>query len=315
MFKFLRGVTFNKGSIHFHKTGVDIPIDRDFIYQVWKITSLHTAIRIANMARFVTGRLPGKSIVFYPQRAGPWYNARIAAEMAGFKVVDHIEDADYQFAFSDDTFTTAEIKDNLRESSVNFDVLDISKSNVGDAFKKVFGYDVKIDPTTFKGEAVEKSENNGTHDGRVVTCPIDAGEVKDGFAYQRLIPTGPDKDFTEDLRLLYIMDKPVVVFHKTKDVNKRFGTDYLEVIPREPEAVFSEDELKNISSFCQMLGLDFGAIDVLRSTDDKKIYIVDVNKTGMPVMCLSLRVQFKAFQQVARQFRAGLEQSQSSEKE
>ena len=39
------------------------------------------------------------------------------------------------------------------------------------------------------------------------------------------------------------------------------------------------------------MNLDFGAIDVMRDKNDERIYIVDVNKTCMPVLCLSLRQQ------------------------
>ncbi len=309
MFKFLKGMTFSTRSIHFHKTGVDIPIDKDLFYQIWKIGSLHGILRLSKISRALTGRLPRKTIAFFPQRPGPWYNARIAAEMAGFKVVDDIDGADYQFVFSDDTHTelTEDIITSMDEAAINKGAFDISKSHVGDVFFEIFGYAINVDPATFVGDVVAKSEMNGTHDGQVIQCPILPSEIDPQCAYQKLIPTGRADNRTEDLRLLYIMNKPIIVFHKTKDKAVRFGMEYLNVIPKQPDDVFSQDEIRKISEFCDRIGLDFGALDILRSNADQKIYIVDVNKTGMPVMCLSLRTQLKAFRSISDRFISGLE--------
>jgi hypothetical protein len=41
----------------------------------------------------------------------------------------------------------------------------------------------------------------------------------------------------------------------------------------------SEQECENIIMYCQKIGLEYGEIDILRSDDDGKIYIIDVNNT------------------------------------
>ena len=309
MFKFLQGVTFKGRIIHFNKTGADIPVDKNLLIYAWKISSLHTLIKIVKLWQKVRGNSPGKTITFLPQRAGPWYNARIAAELAGYRVIDNAEKADYQFAFSDETFSNYRnsSENALRDDAINLHATDISKSNVGKIFHEVFGYGVSVDPTTFSGPCVAKSESNATHDGKILSCPIPTNDVKEGYAYQKLIPTGQNPEKTEDLRVLYVMNKLVVIFHKFKNKEERFGVNYLDVIPKHPTEVFSTTEINKITDYCQSIGLDFGALDILRSTDDGLIYIVDVNKTGMPVLCLSLKTQYKAFRKIAQQFRTGLE--------
>ena len=54
------------------------------------------------------------------------------------------------------------------------------------------------------------------------------------------------------------------------------------------------------------MNLDFGSIDVMRDKHDGRIYIVDVNKTCMPVLCLSLKTQIKSQKKIAEALTAGL---------
>jgi len=217
MFKFLQDVTFSRNSVHFHKTGVDIPMDKAFVYQIWKIGSLHAAIRLRNPGRILKGR-SRKKIMFFPQRAGPWYNARIAAEYAGLKITDDVHEADYHFVFSDDTISTVadDLPAKYREKSINSETVDISKGRVGEVFKNVFGYNVKVDPLTYSGLVVAKSEANGTHDGGVIECPITPDKVEPDRAYQKLVPTGSTEEHTEDLRLIYVMNAPAVVLPENR---------------------------------------------------------------------------------------------------
>jgi len=52
----------------------------------------------------------------------------------------------------------------------------------------------------------------------------------------------------------------------------------------------SDEERTKISQFCQEMNLDWGGLDILRDNIDKKIYIVDVNKTDMgPPLALPLK--------------------------
>ncbi|MEP1230680.1 MAG: hypothetical protein ABJG88_08395, partial [Litorimonas sp.] len=170
----------------------------------------------------------------------------------------------------------------------------------------VFDYDIAIDPLTFTGRAVEKSDENGTHDGRIITCPIPKTDVKDGYCYQRFIDSSFSGDTSEDLRIACVFGKVGAVFHKHKAFDKIFSTSYLNTTVHLAQDRFSENELTLIETFCQAMGLDFGSIDVMRDKVDGKIYIVDVNKTCMPVLSLPTKEQLRSLKMIAKVFEKGL---------
>lgn len=71
------------------------------------------------------------------------------------------------------------------ENIVNGKVQDISKERVDRLHQEVFGYRTRIDPLTFQGKAVQKSDINALHNYAVVDCPI--AERQKGAFYQILI--------------------------------------------------------------------------------------------------------------------------------
>ncbi len=247
-------------------------------------------------------------MVFYPQTAGPWYNAWTAAHLAGFKVTKTLDRADYVFVFDDLTHSNA--ADALtfvqKAKAINPQITDISKVNVGSVFKNVFGYSVDVDPATHQGPAVEKSDENGTHDGRIVECPLTPDQINPAMVYQKLVDSCFNGETTEDLRIAVAYGDIPVVYHKHKNPDERFGTHYLQVDVKSADQVFSGEEIRKTQAFCAEIGLDFGAVDILRDRHDGRIYIVDVNKTCMPVMTLSLIEQIRAQTRIANSFRKGV---------
>jgi glutathione synthase/RimK-type ligase-like ATP-grasp enzyme len=119
-----------------------------------------------------------------------------------------------------------------------------------------------------------------------------------------------DSTFTgktsEDLRVAFALGEIALVYHKHKPLDDRFGTHYLSVDVMAAEDVFSPAEINLIIKFCDAMGLDFGAIDVMRDKHDGRIYIVDVNKTCMPVLSLTLAEQIKSQQKIADSLLRGL---------
>ena len=94
------------------------------------------------------------------------------------------------------------------------------------------------------------------------------------------------------------------VFIKRRPLEKRFQNTNSEVVFRLPEDVFSTEDLTNIGAFTRELGLDWGAIDVLRDRGDGRLYIVDANKTDMgPPIALPLADKMKATRLLAAAFR------------
>jgi len=226
------------------------------------------------------------------------------ARIGGLKISPNIETADHIFIFDDSTHSHVgeDLPAHLRAKAVNDRITDISKNNVANIFTDIFGYALKIDPLTYKGQAVKKSDANGTHDGVVINCPITKEAYQTDQAYQKLIDSTYNGTQSEDLRIIYILGEIAVVFHKWKDLDKRFGTDYARVDIEKAEDVFSSPEQELIFKFCEEIKLDYGAIDIMRDKHDGRIYIVDVNKTGMPVLCLSISEQARAFRLMAETF-------------
>jgi hypothetical protein len=164
--------------------------------------------------------------------------------------------------------------------------------------EEAFGYPLAIDPTTHEGDAVEKGEGNGLHDGRLVRCPIAAAP---GKSYQRVIKTEGDDGWAYDLRTACVGRKPVVVFLKKKPAQARFSIQNTSVVVRDPSEVFSAAEIAQIERFCDVMQLDWGGLDVLREHASGRLYVVDVNKTDTgPAVVLSWKDRAKATAILAR---------------
>jgi len=247
---------------------------------------------------------PRFTIAFTPERARPWYLARAVSHVAGGVLAKHIFDADVVMQFEDATISPNPAPTNVKPGArlINFGCTDISKSRVAEASELAFGYPLAVDPETYVGPAVEKSQVNAAHDGRIVQCPTPA---LPGRAYQRVIDnTAPNPDLVQDLRTSIVGGKPVCVFIKRRPVTKRFQNTNVEVRMQKPEQVFSPAEIAKICAFTQALNLDWGGVDVLRDRGDGRLYIVDANKTDMgPPIALALPDKLAATRLLARAFR------------
>ena len=289
------------GVIYFPHTGTKIPINTAFFKSAIHVVKFNTYIVVRRFGRFLTGKKPSSSLAFYPQPSGPWYNAWLAARMGGIKVIKDPSAADAVFIFDDKTTsdTGRTLEPALKAKAINHRIDDISKIHVAKVFQDVFGYGVDIDPLTYQGKAAQKSDINATHDGQVVDCPIAPDAVKPGSVYQKLIDSTFDGARSEDLRMAYVGGEIPVVFRKFKLLEKRFGTDYDHVDVWTADQAFSKDEQTHLISFCEAMGLDFGAVDVMRDKHDGRIYVVDVNKTCMPVLCLTQKEQRRSFRAIS----------------
>jgi hypothetical protein len=297
---------------HLYVPGPDarVKLNGSFFRDVWTVTQLYTYLVANRVGRLARGIAPTGTIAFYPNNAPPWYNIWLVLQLTGLKVISDASKADYVFIFDDATHSDVGRDLHARSNcvAVNQHIEDISKQHVADIFEQVFGYSLSVDPTQYKGPAVRKSDDNGTHDGVIVDCPISPNEVLPGYAYQRLIDSTFNGKTSEDLRIAYVMGEIPVVFHKHKSLDKRFGTTYLSVDVRSGDDVFSAEETDLIAAYCNAIALDFGTVDVMRDKVDGRIYIVDVNKTGMPVMSLSSREQIGAMRTIAKTFENALVQ-------
>lgn len=283
------------------ETGARLPITREFAIDAWRILSFVWLINGLKATRFVKGREPRARISFFPKKPRSYYAIWPVCQLADVKIVDDPADADLHFYFEDRAFLTAPRNAPSNKHAINVGCHDIRKSVVTRVFEETFGYSLMVDPTTHQGNVVEKSEENGKHDGRIVTCPIAA--PRRGFVYQRLIDNRFSGDDHIDIRVPVVGNQIPIVFIKRRSKEARFTNDNHRVDLVDPSTVLSADEQTKILAYARALRLDFGGLDILRDRNDGRIYIVDANKTDMgPPSALSGPDKLKAMRALAGAF-------------
>lgn len=187
----------------------------------------------------------------------------------GWTVTQDIEKADLCFWWK---FTHHEEKlpDVLRgRRCVNSGCTSTLKTEVERRFVKSFGITTFIDPLTYVGDAVVKSNLNAKHDGEVIICPIES--VEEGKVYQRLLGK---KDYIYNMRISVICGE--VSYVSIQHKNHLFlgvidgGVDSCEI--KNPLDVFTKEWLENLKDFCDGY-IDIAEIDVVDGC------ILDVNNT------------------------------------
>ena len=283
------------------ETGAHIPLTTSFMSDVVRIGSFVGFVNALKATRFIRGHEPRAKISFFPRKPRSYYAIWPVCQMADVKIVDDPADADLHFYFEDREFLTGPRAQPSIKPSFNVGCYDIRKSVVADHFNKVFGYSLDVDPTTWTGQAVEKSEGNGKHDGVIVHCPLT--EPKPGKVYQRLIDNTFDGTEFVDIRTPVVGDNIPFVYLKRRTRNTRFSNDNHRVDLIDPDAVLSREEQAMIVKFSKSMSLDFGGLDVLRNREDGRIYIVDVNKTDMgPPSVLSGKQKMHAIRGLGQAF-------------
>ncbi len=173
----------------------------------------------------------------------------------------------------------------------------------------MFGYPLAVDPATWTGPAVEKSEANGTHDGRIVACPQRA---RPGFVYQRVVDSVAD-GISSDLRTHVVGGRVVAVWIKRRTAAARFRPANLSATLHDPADVFSAAELGRIVAFTAAMGADWAGLDVLRDRPTGRIYVVDVNKTDAgPIIALTLADKLRSVARLGRALTALVQPSSAA---
>lgn len=258
-----------KRGLIWRKTGRRIGLDVITPSEALKWFGYYLFVRLRRWRR---GTAPGAArLWFAPEQPRPWYVIWAATIWAGLHIARSEAEADIVFYFEDSTRPAAPPP----VGAINAGCADITKSRVARMFGQVADYPLSLDPATHHGLAVEKGEENGAHDGRIVMCPAPA---QIGKNYERLIDAA-EGDIAIDLRTSIVGGRPAAVVIKTKPAAKRFSIHNSTVRFAAVDDVFSADEVDLITRFCAAMRLDWGALDVLRDRESGRIYIVDVNKT------------------------------------
>ena len=285
------------------ETGVSIPLTPGFARDALSIASFVWLINAVRASRVLKRREPRARISFFPKKPRSYYAIWPVCQLADVKIVDDPAEADLHFYFEDREFLTAPRTAPSAKPSFNIGCYDIRKSVVARIFEETFGYSLSVDPTSWDGPAVEKSEANGRHDGHIVNCPMTA--PKRDMVYQRLIDNSFDGRDHIDIRTPIVGGKAPFVYLKRRAADLRFSNENYRVDLADADALLSADEQQKIADFAHAMRLDFGGIDVLRDRKDGRIYIVDANKTDMgPPSALKSQDKLKAMRGLADAFGA-----------
>ena len=186
---------------------------------------------------------------------------------------------DVAVKYQDATFTTPSELASLPVDRpvINRESLDISKERVDQEVEAVFGRGTLVDPTTYRGSIVEKSNLNSRRGWTVVEAPLAAR--REGFVYQRLIDSTTGDGHYVEYRVPVHDGRIPLVYRKVIDERKRFAKTAESVTIEQPEEHFSAEELDGIRRVCRAMGVDFGELDVLRDRTDGVPYVIDVNHT------------------------------------
>ncbi|MEO0550137.1 MAG: hypothetical protein AAFZ91_09460 [Pseudomonadota bacterium] len=291
---------YEDGACLVKKTGHRIPLKLSLLNDFFTWFTFYSLAQSWRTWRRLTGH-KRPSIAFYPEKPRPWYFIWPVMHASGAKLISDVSTADIVFQFDDST-SSDHIAPTTKPGArlVNFGCTDISKSNVATAFKQAAGYSLAVDPKTYSGPMVEKSEKNACHDGRIIEGPMDPLADK---TYQVLVDNEIAGGLVEDLRCCICGGEPSVVFRKRRQISRRFLNENAEVLLDTPQNTYTEDEIAVITRFAAEIGLEWGGVDVLRDNASGKIYIVDANKTDMgPPVALNLGDKLKSTRRMAKAF-------------
>jgi hypothetical protein len=221
------------------------------------------------------------TVLSFPDALEPGSVLYKICELRGYRMAHDIRaTADVVINWEDCSFrrSYAELEERARKQTVlNLQCKDISKRRVDEVHQAAFGYGLAIDPLRHRGWCVKKSNENATHDGAVIQCPI--AELDERYVYQKLVNNQVSDTHIEDIRVPVF--GPIIPFCylKRRPLVSRFSNENTSVGLSEVETVLNPPEIRQILRLCRAIGLDYGELDVLRDKDDGRLYVVDVNNT------------------------------------
>ena len=279
----------SRRQVHVKTTGVTVPITWAYTKDTLNWFSFYVLHKIK--CAFQRRRFSVHSV---PAKPRAWYLLWAAGHAAGVDFTASEDKADAVLYFEDKTTQTEATPlgaEANHKPTINLRCTDISKSKVASTFKTVFGYDLSVDPLTYDGPMVVKSEINGAHDGYIANGPL-APET--GWVYQKLIDNS-NGGYVDDIRCPTVGGDIPLIYLKQRPLNQRFENLNTRCTLHKPEDLLSAAERKTLKAFARAMHLDWGGMDVLRDRRDGRIYVVDVNKTDMgPPLALSLKDKFRS---------------------
>lgn len=230
---------------------------------------------------YVRNGFRNRTVLFYPEF--PLYKTHINRFLLGtrFNITNNPDlPFDLVVAWEDTTHRPRyALLDRLSRDYrvLNLECRDISKQRVEEISQSVFGYGLRIDPTTYEGPCVRKSDENGTHDRTaIIQCPIEHTEPD--CVYQRVVDNRYNDHLVYDIRVQICGNRMPMAFLRYRSLDSRFSGDLSETV-HPVEACLSDNEIDKLQQLARAMELDVGDIDTVRDATDGRLYVVDVNNT------------------------------------
>ncbi len=228
---------------------------------------------------------PGHTVFFHPQRPTIGHEFLLFLEHVGWRIVDRPEEADWRVLYHLDTTIRLRRGEPYAAQAatwLNGRCRDISKRRVERHFASVFGYELAVNPTTYRGRCLRKANENSVKDAIILQCPIPAAEVQPGQVYERLVDGVQRDGRLLEYRVFVVGGTLPVIrrkLHANWHASGKLTTHVIDVETLSPTMEFDATEIAQILEFAHVAGLDLGALDVIRDIHDGRIYILDVTKT------------------------------------
>lgn len=143
----------------------------------------------------------------------------------------------------------------------------LSRIDVDERFRDVFGYGLYVDPRCYAG-AVFRRPIRGADDLRLFHGPLLRAE--DGFVYQPAMSYGTLRGTIE--WCAFVVAARIVAVHR---VFKTMQDGELQTQAELSSAylAFSDAETERLEAFCESAALDFGVLEILRDERTQRLYV------------------------------------------
>lgn len=151
----------------------------------------------------------------------------------------------------------------------NYGCTDVSKTRIDNVFKT----NLIVNPETYTGKVVRKTEDQCSLDEVVIDCPAPS---ETGYIYRRFINTFEDNKPT-DLRMFYFGS--VFFICKKTYLGDMFDRhNYVwELVTND---VIPQLKRLEIISNCYRMGFHIGEIDILRDSNSGECFVIDINNVS-----------------------------------
>jgi hypothetical protein len=164
------------------------------------------------------------------------------------------------------------------KQTINFECVDITKGRVALCYREAFGRELEVDPRTYRGKCVAKSDLNAMHDGMILDCPIAPSDFDESKSYSVLVDNTHDAEAV-DIRVIYMKALLPFVYIKRRPIQSRFANENRVVTVESLEDHVAPHEQMRLENFCRQFGVDYCELDCVRDAGTNQFYVLDVNPT------------------------------------